>query len=155
MSLFAQKVNIEFDEGAAFSDYRTFAIREGRLNSRNPTLNSDLTRKHIENEIRKRMAERGLQEVTEKPDLNVFFVLGTQRKVETEAYPAGWRGLGTAIVRVPYAEGTLVINLRDTKKKALVWRAVAVEEKNDPMKLAGKLDDMVKKSFEKYPPKLK
>jgi hypothetical protein len=154
-TLLAQKINTEFDEAAPFSDYRTFAIREGRLNSKNPTLNSDLTRKHIENEIRKRLAEKGLQENTAAPDLNIVFVLGTQRKVETEAYPAGWRGYGTQIVRVPYAEGTLVINLRDTKKKALVWRSVATEEKSDPLKLQGKLDDMVKKSFEKYPPKLK
>jgi hypothetical protein len=152
-ALWAQKVNTEFDDAAPFSDYRTFTIRTGRLNSKNPTLNSDLTRKRIDNDIRKRMAEKGLTEVAEKPDLNVFYTLGTVRKVETEAYPAGWRGYGTAIVRVPYAEGTLVIDLRDTSKKSLVWRAVAVEEKSDPMKLQGKLDDMVKKSFEKYPPK--
>jgi hypothetical protein len=152
-ALWAQKVNTEFDDAAPFSDYRTFTIRTGRLNSKNPTLNSDLTRKRIDNDIRKRMAEKGLTEVTEKPDLNVFYTLGTVRKIETEAYPAGWRGYGTAIVRVPYAEGTLVIDLRDTSKKSLVWRAVAVEEKSDPMKLQGKLDDMVKKSFEKYPPK--
>jgi hypothetical protein len=149
----AQKVNTEFDDAAPFSDYKTYAIRMGRLNSKNPTLNSDLTRKRIDNEIRKRLGEKGLTEVTEKPDLNVVYTLGTVRKVETEAYPAGWRGFGTQIVRVPYAEGTLVIDLRDTSKKALVWRAVAVEEKSDPMKLQGKLDDMVKKSFEKYPPK--
>ena len=54
--------------------------------------------------------------------------------METEAFPAGW---GTCIVRVPYAEGTLVIDLRD------------------PAKLQGKLDNMVKKSFDKYPPKIK
>jgi hypothetical protein len=154
-ALLAQKINIEFDEAAPFSDYKTFAIREGRLNSKNPTLNSELTRKHIDNEIRRRLAEKGLQESPDRPDLNIFYVLGTQRKVETEAYPAGWRGYGTRIVRVPYAEGTLVINLRDPKKKALVWRAVATEDKSDPLKLQGKLDDMVKKSFEKYPPKLK
>ena len=153
-SLWAQKVNTEFDDAAPFSDYKTFALRIGRLNSKNPTLNSDLTRKRIQNEIRKRLGEKGLQEVSiGKHDLNVDFTLGTVRKLETEAYPAGWRGYGTQIVRVPYAEGTLVIDLRDTNKRALVWRAVAVEEKSDPMKLEGKLDDMVKKSFEKYPPK--
>jgi len=152
-ALSGQKVNTEFDDAAPFSDYKTFAIRMGRLNSKNPTLNSELTRKRIENEIRRRLGEKGLREVTDHPDLNVFFTLGTVRKVETEAYPAGWRGFGTQIVRVPYAEGTLVIDLRDTSKRSLVWRAVAVEEKSDPMKLQGKLDDMVKKSFEKYPPK--
>jgi hypothetical protein len=153
-SLWAQKINTEFDDAAPFSDYKTFALRNARLNSRNPTLNSDLTRKRIQNDIRKWLGEKGLQEVTDgKPDLNVDFTLGTVRKLETEAYPAGWRGWGTQIVRVPYAEGTLVIDLRDTTKRALVWRAVAVEEKSDPSKLQGKLDDMVKKSFDKYPPK--
>jgi hypothetical protein len=149
----AQKVNTEFDDAAPFSDYKTFTIRMGRLNSKNPTLNSDLTRKRIENNIRKWMGEKGLMEVADHADLNVNFTLGSVRKLETEAYPAGWRGYGTRIVRVPYAEGTLVIDLRDTAKKSLVWRSVAVEEKQDPMKLQGKLDDMVKKSFEKYPPK--
>lgn len=152
-SVWAQKVNTEFDDAAPFSDYKTFALRNARLNSRNPTLNSELTRKRIQNDIRKWLGEKGLTEVTEKPDLNVDFTLGTVRRLETEAYPAGWRGYGTRIVRVPYAEGTLVIDLRDTSKRSLVWRAVAVEEKSDPMKLQGKLDDMVKKSFEKYPPK--
>jgi hypothetical protein len=152
-ALWAQKVNTEFDDAAPFSDYKTFALRNARLNSKNPTLNSELTRKRIQNDIRKRLGEKGLVEVTEKPDLNVDFTLGTVRKLETEAYPAGWRGYGTRMVRVPYAEGTLVIDLRDTSKRALVWRAVAVEEKSDPSKLQGKLEDMVKKSFEKYPPK--
>src|ERR1035438_10360709 len=32
---FAQKVSIEFDPAATFAKYRTFAIRDGQLNSRN------------------------------------------------------------------------------------------------------------------------
>ena len=59
------------------------------------------------------------------------------------------------MVRVPYAEGTLVIDLRDPSTRSLVWRAIATEEQRDPTKLQGKLDNMVKKSFEKFPPKLK
>ena len=72
-------------------------------------------------------------EVESKPDLNVRFTLGQARKTEVEAYPAGWRGLGTRRVRVAYTQGTLVINLRDTGRKELVWRSVAEEEKNDPI----------------------
>jgi hypothetical protein len=56
---------------------------------------------------------------------------------------------------VPYAEGTLVIDFRDPATRSLVWRAIASEEKSDPTKIQGKLDEMVKKSFEKYPPKQK
>jgi hypothetical protein len=36
-----------------------------------------------------------------------------------------------------------------------VWRGISSEDKSDPAKLEGKLDDMVKKSLEKYPSKLK
>jgi hypothetical protein len=75
--------------------------------------------------------------------------------VELEQYPAGWRGWGTRVVRVPYTEGTLVIDLRDATVHALVWRGIASEEKSDAAKIESKLDNMVKKAFEKYPPKPK
>jgi len=149
----AQKVTVEFDESQDFSHYKTFTIREGRLNSKNPALNSDLVRQKIDNDIRRRLTERGLTEVPNQPDLNVRYTLGAARRREVEAYPAGWRGLGTRRVVIPYTEGTLVIDLRDRQRQALVWRAVAAEEKSDPTKLEGKLDDMVRKSIDKYPPK--
>lgn len=151
---FAQKVTVEFDSAADFSGYKTFAIRDGQLNSRNPALDSELVTKQIEADIAKDLAARGLTLVTAGPaDLNVRYSLGAARRTEVEAYPAGWRGLGTRYVRVPYAQGTLVINLRDPMTKSLVWRSIATQEKNEPSKIAGKLDDMVRKSIEKYPPK--
>ena len=50
---------------------------------------------------------------------------------------------------------TLVIDLRDPSIKSLVWRGISTEEKSDATKIEGKLDDMVKKAIEKYPPKVK
>lgn len=149
----AQKVTLEFDRDADFTKYKTFAIRNGELNSRNPALNSDLVKKQIEGDIVRDLTARGLMETSGRPDLNVVYRFGSARKTELESYPAGWYGLGTRVVRVPFAEGTLVVDLRDPNTRSLVWRAIASEEKNDPTKIAGKLDDMVKKSCEKYPPK--
>ena len=151
----AQKVNIQFDQDANFSAYKTFAIRNGQLNSRNPALNSELVKKQIEADIVKGLTARGLTQVDDRADLNVVYHFGSGRKSEIEAYPAGWRGWGTRYVRVPYAEGTLVIDLRDTSTHSLVWRGISSEEKDDPSKIQGKLNDMVKKSLEKYPPKKK
>jgi hypothetical protein len=153
--MLAQKIDIEFDESADFSRYKTFAIQEGQLNAKAPALNSELTRKKIDNEIRKRLIEKGLMEVSARPDLNVRFTLGSARRTEVEAYPAGWRGLGTRRVRVAYTEGTLVINMRDTSRRELVWRAIAVEDKSAPAQISEHLDDMVRKAIEKYPPKKK
>jgi hypothetical protein len=150
----AQKITVEFDQTIDFTKYKTFAIRNGQLNSKNPTLNSELTKKQIEADIVRGLTARGLTTVESGPsDLNVRYVLGTARRAEIETYPAGWYGLGTRVVRVPYAEGTLVINLRDPSTQSLVWRAIAREEKRDPDQIHGKLDDMVRKSLEKYPPK--
>jgi len=152
---FAQKITIEFDQAADFSKYRTFAIRDGQLNSKNPALNSELVKKQIDADIERYLTARGLEPVTGRSDLNVRYRFGSARKVELEEYPAGWRGWGTRVVRVPYTEGTLVIDLRDASVHSLVWRAIASEEKSDAAKIESKLDKMVKKSFEKYPPKPK
>jgi len=151
--VFAQKITTEFDEAVDFSKFKTFAVRDGRLNSRSPALNSELTKKRIETEIERALTARGLARSTERSDLNVFYTFGAQRRVEAETYPAGWRGLGTRVAKVPYAEGTLVIDLRDPTTKSLVWRGVATEEESDPAKLSEKLDDMVKKAIARYPPK--
>ena len=126
------------------------------MNSKNAALNSELVRKQINDDIARGLTAKGLMEVPSGPaDLNVRYTFGSARKTEIEAYPAGWYGWGTRLVRVPYAEGTLVIDFRDPTTRSLVWRGISSEDKSDPAKLQGKLDDMVKKSIEKYPPKLK
>ena len=152
----AQKITMEFDQTVDFSRYKTFAIREGQLNSGNPALNSPLVKKQIEADIQNALTAKGLTMATGgSADLNVRYTFGAARKTEIEAYPAGWYGRATRYVRVPYAEGTLVIDLRDPTTRSLVWRSIAAEEKSDATKIQGKLDDMVKKSIEKYPPKKK
>ena len=152
----AQKIEIEFDQSVDFSKFKTFAIRDGRLNSKNPSLNSELVKKRIDADIAKYLQAKGLENAGDgRSDLNVRYTLGAARGVQREAYPAGWRGWGTRIVRVPFTEGTLVIDLRDPSTRSLVWRAIARENKSNAAQIEGKLDDMVKKSIDKYPPKAK
>lgn len=130
LSAFAQKIEIESDQTVDFSRFKTFAIRDGRLNSKNPALNSELVRKRLDADIQRYLGAKGLAFVPTGPsDLNVRYTLGSVRKAEVEAYPAGWRGWGTRVVRVPYTEGTLVIDLRDPSTKSLVWRVIAREDK--------------------------
>ena len=150
---FAQRITTEFDESVDFTKFKTFAIRDGQLKSPSPALNSELTKKRVEADIERALTARGLTKASGPSDLNVFYTLGSMRRVETETFPAGWRGRGTRVARVPNTEGNLVIDLRDPTTRALVWRGVATEETPNPAKLAEKLDDMVKKAIAKYPPK--
>jgi len=152
----AQKIEIEADQSVDFTRFKTFAIRDARLNSQNPSLNSELIRNRLNADIQRALEKKGLSFVgSGASDLNVRYTLGAAQKTELEAYPAGWRGFGTQIVRVPYTEGTLVIDLRDPTTRSLVWRGIARQEKSDAAKLEGKLDDMVRKSLDKFPPKIK
>ncbi|HLY17593.1 MAG TPA: DUF4136 domain-containing protein [Bryobacteraceae bacterium] len=154
LSAFAQKVHVEFDPGAQFARYHTFAIRGGQMNSRSPALSGELVKKRIEADIANNLTARGLAMAPNGPaDLNVHYTFGAARGVRPEAYPAGWRGWGTVVVREPFSEGTLVIDLRDPTTHSLVWRAISSVEKSNPVKVEGKIDDMVKKALKKYPPK--
>ena len=151
----AQKIDVEFDQGVDFTRFKTFAIRDGKIHSNQPSLNSELVKKHIEREIEKNLMAKGLTAVSGKSDLNVRYTLGSAGKREIESYPAGWRGYGTRRVAVHYTQGTLVLDLRDPTTRSLVWRGIAVEEKTDPMKIEGRIDAMVKKAIDRYPPKSK
>ncbi len=66
---------------------------------------------------------------------NVRYTPGRGAEDEVEAYPAGWRGWGTRVVRVPFTEGTLVIDLRDPSTKSFLKRAIAREDKSDAAKV--------------------
>jgi hypothetical protein len=149
----AQKVTVEFDEAADFSKFHTFAIRDGRLNSANPALNSDEVRKLIDTEIEKALKARGLTKVAGRSDLSVRYTYGVAPRTALDAYPDSWRGGDAGVVRVPFTEGTLVIDFRNPNTRSLVWRGIAREDKTDPAKIQGKLDDMVRKAIDKYPPK--
>jgi hypothetical protein len=150
----AQDVSVEFDQAADFTKYKTFTVRDGQLSARSPALNSELTKKNIQTEIEKALTAKGLTKAeTGVADLNVFFQFGAAVRMETEAYPAGWRGLQTRVVRTQQNAGTMVIDLRDSATRSLVWRGVATETEPNAQKMSEKLDDMVKKSIAKYPPK--
>jgi hypothetical protein len=116
-------------------------------------LNNDLVRKNLQANLRKQLTARGLTETSERPDLNVRYTLGSGQRRDVDTYPAGWRGRRIRRVVTQTTEGTLTIDLRDAAKRELVWRVIAVEEERNPSKIEDRLDEMVKKSIEKYPPK--
>lgn len=150
---FAQKVSVEIDQSTDFGKFSTFAIKEGHLNSKSPALNSELTKKRIAAGIEKGLTAKGLISTTGPADLTVSFEFGSSRELEAKAVPAGPRGLGTRVVNLPQSEGLLVIDLYDASTHSLVWRGTASDSEANAVKLADKLDDMVRKSIAKYPAK--
>src|SRR5262245_50126601 len=62
--LIAQKIEAEFDQAANFSQFKSFTLREGQINAKAPSLNNDLVRKRIENDIRTALTAKGLFEAS-------------------------------------------------------------------------------------------
>jgi len=151
----AQKVSTEFDETVDFSKFKTFAVRDGQMNSPSPALNGELTKKRIVVAIEKALSAKGLTKVDGQADLNVNFTLGSRGVMERETIAVGPRLRGTRVERVAETQGNLVIGFRDPSTRSLVWRGIASDEKENPVDISKKLDDWVKKIVDKYPPKKK
>mgnify|MGYP001598322636 CR=1 FL=1 len=151
----AQKIHTEFDEAADFSKYKTFAIRDGRIRTKQPALDNSLVEKKLKNALAAQLTAKGLQETSERPDLNVTYLLGAVDRREVDVTRVGWRGRGVRRDVHRYTVGTLVIDLRDASRRELVWRAVCTDTAGNAAKIQERIDKDVKKAFEKYPPKKK
>ena len=151
----AQKVHLEFDEAVDFTQYRTYAIRNGRIRAKHPSLDNSLVERKIENAIKAQIAAKGMQEAPDRPDVVITYVLGAADKRDVDVVPAGWYGRRRRRVVTHYTQGTLVIDLRDAQKRELIWRATCTDTAGDPNKISEHIDKDVKKAFEKYPPKKK
>ena len=166
-SCWAQKIDTEFDQALDFSQFKTFTLREGKLNAKDPMLNSELVEKNLRAAIAGQLRAKGLTEVETKADLNVTFRLSDGTSKQTTTLPGervetiGPRGrvMDRPAARrkqvIVQAKDTLVIDLRNTATKELAWRAVCVDTQADPGKLEKRLPNMVTKAFQKYPPKKK
>jgi hypothetical protein len=150
----AWKITAESDRGTDFSRYKTFAIRFGELNT-----SRDVAQTQIETAIAKGLTTRGLLMVSGKSDLEVHYYFGTANKSKFVNLPdfksMGRGSLGTHLENISYAEGTLVIVLFDPATQAVVWRVTAAEKKDDTREVDAKIEDLVRKAVETYPPKKK
>jgi hypothetical protein len=154
-ALFADEHNTDFDPKTDFSQFKTFVIREGTITAKAPELANPLVRKKIEDNIRMRLAARGLKEVENRPDLVVNFRFGAADKREVQSFPAGRWGRRRRLETFRFTEGTLIVNLMDRNGRDLVWRGVYRDDESNASKLSNKLPDDIKKLFSEYPPKKK
>lgn len=149
----AAEVTTEYDHGTDFAAVKTYGWRPGRMATRNPALDNELTAKNIRTFIDDQLRAKGLVQVDRNPDVWVTYRVGTGRAVQTDVYPAGWRGWGTRVVKVPATAGSLVIDLLNGGTRELVWRSITTDVVSDPQKFEERLGKDIKEAFKRYPPK--
>jgi hypothetical protein len=162
----AQKVKIEFDKNVEFTKFKTYAWDPTPQAAAKPVLVAA-----IKGAVNHELEKRGLQMVTENPDLYIamYGAIGSDFAVTySDLYygPYGipafdqsflmWGAIpGTTNTAVVH-KGQLAVDLLDASAKKLVWRGIATEKLSEQqMKLVEQVNTVVEKLFAKYPPKNK
>ena len=160
------KLFVNEDPGADFGGYRTFGFSTP-LGTDSPQYSSMLST-FLKDATRRELESRGYRYVDSDPDLLVNFYVKTKEKVTSTSVPTGpaygagyygyrgmnygvWTGYETEVRQ--YTEGTLNIDLVDTRLKRLVWEGVAVGRVRDDIRenLKPAIDGVVTQIFAKYP----
>ncbi len=156
----AQDVNTDFDKSYDFSKIKTFSakIATGWGNS----IGESTVLKDIQGGI----AAKGWAPAAEgQADVEVLIHGSTKQRHNLNTFYTGmgggwgYRGFGgmgmaTASTSVSdYTEGTLLVDIYDTKTKQLVWRGTAVDEiKEKQDKREKQMAKASEKLFKKFPP---
>jgi len=155
------KVLTDFDPSTEFSAFRTYAFAGLTDRDQGGVLDNSLMRKRIEEMVGQQLTAKGLRQVgmEERPDLLVHFWAGVKDKQRVEStggtYGGGYRraGYSGGVTTYEYQEGTLIVDLVESSKKELVWRATIVETLGSkPEKNLEVANKGVAKAFEAYPP---
>ena len=157
-------VRVQYDRDAPFDAYRTFAFET--------PLGTDRTgygtiSRHLAAAARRELEAKGLRYDDVSPDVRVNFSARLAEKVSGSApapiaggyygYRRGsysaWSGYPWSDTAMSYTEGTLNIDIVDTRRKQLVWEGVVVGVVTEA-KLADvqdAVDGAVKAALSQYP----
>ncbi len=162
----AQKTSYDFDKTAAFSTFKSYALKDGT------SVGQKLIDDRIVAAIDKELAAKGLTK-SDNPDVFVVYHVAFDKEKDISTYSSGygggygaygwgwgggWGGGTTSTQVRDILVGTLVIDIADAKKSQVAWRGMGVKEvqtQASPEKRDKSINEAVKKIFKNYPPKIK
>jgi hypothetical protein len=168
-SAWGQKVQVQYDHGADFSQYKTYAWKDRDLLTRRGPEGEKRLDELIVSAANAQLKAKGLVESSQSPDLYLSYyagsVLGSQgpgNAVSVLATDAG--GPYTAEITpggVPNAwfvmNGHITFSFVDPKSDAKVWSSTLQKKFNNQTKLPKdadrQMDEIVRKALQNFPPK--
>jgi hypothetical protein len=144
-------VKSDFDSEADYAGYRSFAMHDqSDLKIRAP-----LVYKRVIRAVSREMEAKGYQEAAlDRADVLIAVHGSSRQKVNVTTYGYGYRWRATDVHK--YQEGTLIIDIVDSKANELVWRGSATGVLSDnPGQDEQKVAEVVSAVLAKYPPQNK
>jgi hypothetical protein len=159
------RTNYDYDVNADFETYRTYEWLprpEAPPGTARQALESnDLLDKRIKSHVNAVLQAKGLQLVSDKPDMLVTYYVNVKDKVQVSDWGYrysdhywGWGGRDIDVYN--YEEGTLILDFIDAATHDLVWRgagSVALDSSRSPEKQDELVGKVVGKILSKFPPK--
>lgn len=160
VSVAAQKVRVGADPNVDLSRYKTYTWAQG-LAGPNALVNAQIVAA-----VDRELAAKGLQKTDTDPELTLAAWVWTESgaHMTNPSWAPALNSLSTGVAAAPQAwtvtQGTLVIDISDTKTKNGVWRATATDtlshsptgNKAEDAKHAEKpIKKAVAKMFKKFP----
>jgi WD40 repeat protein len=159
------KTEVDFNPDADFSKYKTFAYVGGVENLLMFQVNPDLVSERVHHAVVRELSKKGLREVlpTQNPDLVIRFwaAPSSQVNVSTMGNWGPYQPFISSYWEPAYddlssasnvKEGCLLIDLIDSRTKALSWRLYLIHKITLPEKEWKKADEELTKGFESFPP---
>jgi hypothetical protein len=153
------RVVADYDKAAPFNSYKTFGFHKEGVDRAEI---SDLDKRRILKAIETSLLEKGFTK-SETPDLLVNFF--TKEKQQVNIYNNnfnsfgwgwGWGGpyFGTQYNVSNSTQGTLYIDLIDTKRKELIWQGIGRGNISTSVKYKDeRINEFVASILREYPPK--
>ena len=158
ITLSAQKVNVDWDRQANFSQFHTYAWQKS------PDPAKGLWDQRVIDGVNKQLQAKGFQLVDSNPQLWVVYSAHVHHEQQTvgTGYNMGpywgwgyWGGPTTTTYNTyTYKEGTLVVEFADANGHQTLWRGTATDTlPGNPDKGIKMLNNALNKMFKNFPPK--
>jgi uncharacterized protein DUF4136 len=158
------KSNVDLDPNLDFTKYKTFAFIDGVEHLAMRQLNPNQLRDTIHDSVSRALTRHGLREVRrdQNPDLVVRYLAESNAQLN---YAGGdnwggydkftgewWSTAYTLWYTSTTRNGSLLIDLIDTKRRDLAWRLFIQQQILNVDKVPQKIDKEITKGFGSFPP---
>ncbi|HTY83767.1 MAG TPA: DUF4136 domain-containing protein [Silvibacterium sp.] len=147
----AQQVEVNYNHGASFAQYHTYAWGSNNTNQ----IQNSILAQVAQQDIDAAMSQKGLQKVNESQNPDIILTASGGEKATTSWNAWGMRGIGGGMGGISpqqNVEGTLVVSLYDLKAKELIWRGIAEDTLgNNGNKNQQIVEKAVTKMFKQWP----
>ena len=155
---------VDYDKEMDFTKLKTYSwLPDSKKRYTDVRLNSDIFKKRIYNTVNKALAARGYKEVTQNPDFTLGYHVAIENKTSINtmndyygysrdgwgrSYYPGYNMHSTQTSVYHYEEGSLILDIVDTKSKQLIWRGSAQAEISKS-RTSKQRDELIKKTVDK------